>query len=43
MSSVITNNNQVQTQNNTTVVTNVLTHTQNSTNAHVSSRKKIFF
>ncbi|EEZ99732.2 CCR4-NOT transcription complex subunit 3 isoform X1 [Tribolium castaneum] len=32
MSSVITNNNQVQTQNNTAVVTS--SHTQNSTNAH---------
>jgi hypothetical protein len=36
MSSVITNNSQVQPQNNSTVVSNVSSHTQNSTNAHVS-------
>ncbi|KAJ3629615.1 hypothetical protein MTP99_013995 [Tenebrio molitor] len=36
MSSVITNNSQVQPQNNSIVVSNVSSHTQNSTNAHVS-------
>jgi CCR4-NOT transcription complex subunit 3 len=38
MSSVITNNSQVQPQNNSIVVSNVSSHTQNSTNAHVSLR-----
>lgn len=38
MSSVITNNSQVQPQNNSTVVSNVSSNTQNSTNAHVSLR-----